>query len=92
MRYIKKYEGFFDPAQALVSIGKEFSESRISDLLAEEREEWSDNYGDVGNGEAEEQVIERMISWYESNHKTRLDDAQKSALTDAIKEHFKLLS
>ena len=90
MRHIKKYERFFDPEQALVSIGQEFSENRISEMLADERDEWSDNYGELGNGEAEDQVMEQIISWYERTHKTELEEIQKRNLIETIKKHFKL--
>ena len=91
MRLIKKYESFFDTDLAIVEIGKNFTEDRVRQMLEDEMSEWSDNYGEFGNGEAEEQVIEHMISWYEKSSRKVIDEAQRAGLQDAIRAHFNIL-
>lgn len=91
MRLIKKYESFFDADLAVVEIAKNFSEESVGQMLEEEMSEWSDNYGENGNGEAEEQVMARMISWWEKKSGKTLDDQQTASLEDAIRAHFNIL-
>lgn len=91
MRYIRKYESFFDADLAVVEIAKKFSESEVKKMLDEEISEWSDNYSVHGNGEAEEQVITRLISWWEKQSNNTLDELQTASLEDALRAHFNIL-
>ena len=91
MRYLRKYESFFDVDMAVVEIGKKFSEQIVRDMISNEMIEWSDSYGENGNGEAEDQVITNMISWYEKHSNKTLDESQTDSLEDAIRAHFNIL-
>lgn len=91
MRYLRKYESYFDVDQAIVEIGKEFGQDSVNAMIAKESDEWSDSYADLGNGEAEEQVIEHLISWYEKSTGRKLEESQRASLEDAIRSHFEIL-
>lgn len=86
MRYIGKYESFFDADAAVAVIAREWTDEKVDGLLESEKQEWSDGYSEIGNGEAEEHVIAFLVSWYESKH-SRVTD--KESLYDAIREHYK---
>jgi len=88
MRLIKKYESFFDADQAVVEIGKQYSDSKVLSLIADESAEWSDSYGEIGNGEAESHVIATMISWCEKKSGKKLSDFEYASLEDALKIHY----
>jgi hypothetical protein len=92
MKWIKKYEGYFDPESALYKIADHYTEDVISKMLADEREEWSDNYNDYGNGEAEDHVIENLITWYEKESGQKLNDYQRDGLVNSIKDRYKVLA
>lgn len=87
MRYIGKYESFFDVDAVVAVIAREWTDEKVEGLLDSEKKEWSEEYSDNGNGEAEEHVISSLISWYESNHNKRISD--KQTLSEAIREHYK---
>lgn len=91
MRLIKKYESFFDADLAVVDIAKNFSEAKVRQMLDEEMSEWGDNYGEHGNGEAEEQVIASLISWWEKKFGKTLDESQIASLEDSVRAHFNIL-
>ncbi len=86
MRYIGKYESFFDVDAAVAVIAREWTDEKVEGLLDSEKQEWSDEYSENGNGEAEEHVISLLISWYESKY-ARVSDKEK--LSDVIREHYK---
>ena len=89
MRYVKTYEGFFDKDHAVVAIGKNFSEADVREMYEAEKKEWSDDYDGNGNGEAEEQVVAKLVSWYEKNHGA-LEDSNRESLEAELIRHYKL--
>lgn len=91
MRYVRTYEGYFDKDQAVVAIGKKFGQAEVMEMHEKEKGEWSDDYDGAGNGEAEEQVLARLVSWYEKSH-SRLDRGQVEELESALKAHYKFLA
>lgn len=90
MKYIKEYNGYFDPEHAVVQIGKEYSHSKVLSMIGEEAGEWSDKYDQVGNGEAEEHVIATLISWWERKYGNVLDDADYSKLESTLISHYRI--
>jgi len=91
MKYLKRYnENNSDIHHAIVKIKEHFTEEIVSEMLADEIKEWSDedNYKSVSNGEAEEMVIYQLISWYEKEFK-KLNEQQQKELEKEIKQIYK---
>ena len=89
MRYIGKYESFFDVDAVVAKIARFWKDDQVDELIKAEKIEWSDNYGNLGNGEAEDHVVSVLVSWYESKY-GRVED--KDSLKNAIRQHYKSLS
>jgi hypothetical protein len=91
MRYLKRYnENNSDIHHAVVKIKGNFTEDTVSEMLADEIKEWSDedNYKSVSNGEAEEMVLNQLISWYEKEFK-QLNEEDKNELETELKQIYK---
>lgn len=85
---------------ALDKIKKEFSEDRVCQMFDEEILEWVDNnweddyeseydwYIDHNNGEAQDVIIDQIVSWYRKNYG---DDPDDSDLMDIIKAEYSCL-
>jgi hypothetical protein len=94
MKYLKKYNESNDTHHAIVKVKGNFTEEIVSEMLADEVKEWTDetNYKDFSNGEAEEIVISQLISWYEKEFSKNLSSKQVNDLQDAIKQEYKSLN
>jgi tRNA C32,U32 (ribose-2'-O)-methylase TrmJ len=91
MKYLKRYnENNLDINHAVVKIKEYFTEDTVSEMLADEIKEWSDedNYKSINNGEAEEMVLYQIISWYEKEFK-QLNEEQKKELQKELKQIYK---
>jgi hypothetical protein len=91
MKYLKRYnENNTDIHHAVVKIKENFTEDTVSEMLADEIKEWSDedNYKSVSNGEAEEMVLHQLISWYEKEFK-QLNEEDKNGLEKELKQIYK---
>jgi hypothetical protein len=95
MRYLKKYnENTFDKHHAVVKIKEQFTEETVSEMLADEVKEWIEegDYKAISNGEAEEIIVHKLISWYKKEFNKQLDEEQEAHLEDALKEEYKTLN
>ena len=94
MKYLRKYNEStgFDIDFAIVKIREHFSESDVVEMLKKEISEWSDNYSDDGNGEAEEVVIHKMIGWFKKEFSKQLEESDFAALEDEIKATYQALN
>ena len=95
MRYLKRYnENNSDIHHAIVKIKENFTESTVSEMLADEIKEWTEegDYKAVSNGEAEEIIVHQLISWYKKEFSKQLDEEQEAQLEDALKEEYTTLN
>lgn len=95
MRYLKRYnENNSDIHHAVVKIKENFTESTVSEMLADEIKEWVEegDYNAVSNGEAEEIIVHQLISWYKKEFSKQLDEEQEAQLEDALKEEYTTLN
>lgn len=91
MKYLKRYnENNSDIHHAIVKIKEHFTEDIVSEMLADEIKEWSDedSYKSVNNGEAEEMVLHQITSWYEKEFK-QLNEEDKNELEKELKQIYK---
>lgn len=92
MRYLKRYnENVVEDInhQAFVKIREYFTSEIVDEMLSKEKNEWSDDYSDNSNGEAEEIVIHQMISWYKKEYKN-LNSDEESKLENVLKQQYNL--
>lgn len=80
MKYLKNYNENSnlspeqDPIFALAKIKEEYSEKKVKDMLDKEIKQWTPDekdpefYSTTGNGEAEDVIINQLISWFEKKY------------------------
>lgn len=104
MKYLKKFESndIFDIDFVLSKIKEKFDDNKVCDMLDEEIMEWVDEgweeeyeseydwYQDYNNREAEDVVIEQLISWYEKEHE-ELESNDRITLYDRISDIYTCL-
>lgn len=106
MNHLRKFEtlGKFDLEIAMSKIGKKFSDRDVASRFDDEWPNWVDDnwedegydsdyewYCDHNNGEAQEVVIEEIISWYVNSDKIELTDSERSDLFQEIKHTYQLI-
>jgi hypothetical protein len=94
MRYLRKYnENTFDKNHAVVKIKEQFTEKNVSEMLGDEVKEWVEDgdYNDISNGEAEEIILHKLISWYKQKFNIQLDEEQEAHLEDDLRNEYSVL-
>jgi len=79
-----------DISFAISKITDSFSKEKVAELLKKEKLEWFDSeeaYNNKNNGEAEDVIIDFIISDFEGTHEKVSD---KSELEEAIKKEYSL--
>lgn len=104
MKYLKKYENVnekFDLDFVLTKIKEEFSEDKVSKMLDEEILEWVDSdwqddfdseyewYVEYNNKEAEDVIIDQIISWYEKNYE-KLNTENRITIEEEMSKIYSL--
>lgn len=93
MKYLNKFKYVKESIDLVISrIQNEFSNHTVDKLVKDEILQWCDdeiNYSELNNGEAQEIVIDYIISWYERNYGS-IDEIDK--LTNNLKKTFKSLN
>jgi len=91
----KHYEGVggFDVDFAISKIKENYTLEQIKADLEKEITNWADenDYVENGNGEAEEIIIENIISWYEGKYDV-LEDNELSKLQKEIQKNYDILN
>lgn len=94
----------FDLQFAMAKIGEHFDEDKVIEMFDEEVLEWVDSdwedeyeseydwYVDHNNGEAQDSVINQIISWYKNEYNKTLNIDEHSELFDAIKSEYDCLN
>jgi hypothetical protein len=103
MKYLKHFESIeFDIDFAISKIKEQFSDDTICNMLDEEILEWVDSdwieeyesehdwYVDHNNREAEDIVIEQIITWYENKY-GHLNERDKLLLIDKLIDIYNCL-
>ena len=103
MRYLKKFENTHHSIDSIISkIKDKFTQEDVCDMFDLEvlewvAEDWSEEYEseydwyiDHNNGEAEDVVVEQLISWYEKEYGT-LDMQTELILIDKILDIYDCL-
>ena len=94
----------FDLDLAITRVKEEFSDDEVATRYDDEMMNWIDSdweedgnydseydwYIDHNNGEAQDVVIEEMISWYKSTYDKDMSDDDYSELFDEIKSEYGL--
>jgi len=93
----------FDLEFAMTKIKEHFNEDKVTERLDDEILNWVDSdwedeceseydwYGDYGNHEAEDVVINDMIGWYKENYLKDLSSDDEVSLFHAIEEEYDCL-
>ena len=71
----------------MAKIKENFTIDKVSKMLKNESLEWSDDYETSNNGEAEDMIVESLISWYEKNYNKIINI---DLVSENIKEYYKL--
>ena len=101
MKYLKKFENVdFDIDFVLSKIKEKFNDDNICDMVDQEILEWTDDewsedydseydwYVDHNNREAEDVVIEQIVSWYEKKYKP-LSNENRLVLIDKLSDVYR---
>lgn len=96
MKYLKKYNENSeqqDPIFAITKIKENFSKEEVQEMLNKEIEQWIpeekdfDFYTSSGNGEAEDVIINQMISWFEKKYYSLSDENSEEVKQLILKEY-----
>jgi hypothetical protein len=105
MKYLKKFnedKEEFDINLAMSKIKGQYSQEKVDEMFDEELLEWVDDsweedyeseydwYVDHNNGEAQDVVIESIISWYKKEFSKEISKDDYSELFDEIKSNYNL--
>lgn len=103
MRYIREYKENFDLDFAMVKIKNHFNLDSVTKMFDTEVKEWIDDnwkegfeteldwYVDHNNGEAQDLVINQIISWYEKEFNKDLSQNDRKELVNSIQNEYKIL-
>lgn len=96
MKYLKKYnenQEHQDPIFALTKIKENFTKDEVQKMLNKEIKHWIpeekgfDFYTTSGNGEAEDVIINQMISWFEKKYYSLSDENSEEVKQLILKEY-----
>ncbi len=94
----------FDIQFAMSKIKENYSEDKVTEMYDEEILEWVDDdwqddyeseydwYIDHNNGEAQDSIVDQVISWFKRTYNQELSDSDHCDLFDAIKEEYSVLN
>lgn len=98
MKYLKKYnESKEDKFLAFTKIQNEFKHDKVKSMLEDEIKEWitdnedSDYYYKSANGEAEDIIINIMISWFEKKY-NKLSEEEINDVKKLLLEEYDFLN
>lgn len=103
MRYIREYKEKFDLDFAMAKIKGHFNYDSVKKMFDTEVREWIDDnwkegfeteldwYVDHNNGEAQDLVINQIISWYEKEFNKDLSQDDRKELVNSIQNEYKIL-
>lgn len=103
MRYIREYKENFDLDFAMAKIKNHFNLDSVTKMFDTEVKEWIDDnwkegfeteldwYVDHNNGEAQDLVINQIISWYEKEFNKDLSQNDRKELVNSIQNEYKIL-
>jgi hypothetical protein len=96
MKYLKKYnenQEQQDPTFVMTKIKEEYPVGKIKKLLEEEIKQWIPDNEDVGfystsgNGEAEDVIIDQIISWFNKKYYSLSDENFQKVKQLILKEY-----
>ena len=96
MKHLRKYNESseneeYDLDFVMAKIKEEFTTEKVKELLNTEGKEWSDDYEENGNGEAEDVIIDQLIEWFESKYKPLGDDSY-TEIRDILQQEYEFLN
>lgn len=96
MKYLKKYnenQEQQDPVFAIAKIKEKFPQDMVQDMLNDEINQWKPDEEDIeyysrtGNGEAEDVIINHMISSFEEKYYSLSDENFEEVKKLILKEY-----
>jgi hypothetical protein len=94
MKYLRKYNESNEEQNldfVLAKIKDQFSIDDVKESYEKETTEWSDDYSNTGNGEAQDVILDQMIGWFESNHNRLSPDVSKEVY-NKLQQEYELLN
>jgi len=93
MKYLRKYNESNEEQDldfVLVKIKEEFPTEKVKEAFDKEMLEWSDDYTNTGNGEAQDIILNQMIGWFELKH-SKLSDEVSEEVYNKLQEEYDFL-
>lgn len=96
MKYLKKYnenQEQQDPVFAIAKIKEKFPQDMVQDMLNDEINQWKPDEEDIeyysrtGNGEAEDVIINHLISSFEKDYYSLSDENYEEVKKLILKEY-----
>jgi hypothetical protein len=96
MKYLKKYnenQEQQDPTFAIAKIKEKYPEDMVQNMLNDEINQWKPDEEDIefysrnGNGEAEDVIINQMISWFGRSYYSLSDENFQKVKELILKEY-----
>ncbi len=94
MKYLRKYNesnGEQDLDFVLAKIKEEFPIDKVKETYDKEVDEWSEDYTNSGNGEAQDVILNQMIGWFELKHSS-LSDELFEEVYNKLQEEYEFLN
>lgn len=94
MKYLRKYNESNEQQNldfVLAKIKEEFDIDKVKETYEKEMTEWSDDYPNSGNGEAEDIILNQMIGWFELKH-SKLSDELFEEVYNKLQEEYEFLN
>lgn len=93
MKYLRKYNESNEEQDldfVLAKIKEEFPTDKVKEAFDKEMLEWSDDYTNTGNGEAQDIILNQMIGWFELKH-SKLSDEVSEEVYNKLQEEYDFL-
>lgn len=93
MKYLKKYNesNEEDMDFILAKIKEKYPINDVENLYNEEKEAWSDDYENEGNGEAEDVVLNQLIGWFQKQYSKELSDEKFEEVYSKLQSEYDFL-
>lgn len=90
MKYLRKYNELNEEQDldfVLAKIKEEFPTDKVKESFDKEMIEWSEDYSNSGNGEAQDIILNQMIGWFELKYSKLSDEIFEEVYNKLQKEY-----